>query len=153
TPRRKQSACALLEDSAAGSNARRLPTAFARGRSANCGEQRKRSGALARRGSGVECMMPWRKPVSSKGDESNALNRVLVIQLGTVAEFATALAAAKRIRDAHIGARITLLTTETTRELAEKCPYFDTVEADGRPKEPQAITKLIARVRAAKYDM
>jgi ADP-heptose:LPS heptosyltransferase len=98
-------------------------------------------------------MMPWRKPASSKGDESNAPHRVLVIQLGSVAEFVTALAAAKRIRAAHIGARINLLTTETTRELAEKCPYFDTVEADGKPKEPQAITKLIARIRAAKYDM
>src|SRR5262249_31842304 len=61
--------------------------------------------------------------------------------------------AAKRIRDAHVGARITLLTTEMTRDLAEKCPHFDTVEADGKPKEPQAITKLIARIRAAKYDM
>lgn len=98
-------------------------------------------------------MMPWRKPASSKSDETNAPKRVLVIQLGTVAEFITALAAAKRIRDAHIGARITLLTTETTREIAEKCPYFDTVEADGKPKEPQAITKLIAHIRAAKYDM
>ncbi len=46
-----------------------------------------------------------------------------------------------------------LLTTEATGELAEKCPYFDTVEADGKPKEAQAITKLIARMRAAKYDM
>jgi len=98
-------------------------------------------------------MMPWRKPASSKGDETSAPKRVLVIQLGTPAEFITALAAAKRIRDAHVGARITLLTTETTREIAEKCPYFDTVEANGKPKEPRAITQLIASIRAAKYDM
>ncbi|MBL8538299.1 MAG: glycosyltransferase family 9 protein [Hyphomonadaceae bacterium] len=76
-----------------------------------------------------------------------------MIQLGGLAEFAYALAAAKCIREAHVGARITLLTTEVTRELAEKAPFFDTVEADGKPKEPQAITKLIARIRAAKYDM
>ena len=38
------------------------------------------------------------------------------------------------------------ITTEATRELAEKCPYFDTVEADGKPKEPQAITALIKRL-------
>ena len=94
-------------------------------------------------------MIPWRK--SSKG--GGEIKRVLVIQLGGLAEFIPALAAAKRIRDFHIGAHITLLTTETTHELAKHCPYFDAVEADGKPKEAQAITKLIARVRAAKYDM
>jgi ADP-heptose:LPS heptosyltransferase len=98
-------------------------------------------------------MMPWRKQAASDRHETGAAKRVLVIALGTVAEFVVALAAAKRIRDGYVGARITLLTTETTRELAEKCPYFDTVEADGKPKEPQAITKLIARIRAAKYDV
>ena len=97
-------------------------------------------------------MIPWRKTDSSKG-ETDAAKRVLVIQLGGMAEFVQALAAAKRIREAHLGARITLLTTEATRELAEKAPYFDTVEADGKPTEPQAITKLIARIRGAKYDM
>lgn len=98
-------------------------------------------------------MIPWRKSNSSANDEADAANRVLVIQLGGIAEFVQSLAAAKRIRDAHVGARITLLTTETTKDLAEKCPYFDTVEADGKPKEPQAITALIRRIRAAKYDV
>lgn len=97
--------------------------------------------------------MIWRKASSSRESETNTTKRVLVIQLGGIAEFVQALAAAQRIREHHVGARITLLTTEVTRELAEKCPYFDTVEGDGRPKEPQAITKLIARIRAAKYDM
>jgi ADP-heptose:LPS heptosyltransferase len=96
-------------------------------------------------------MIPWRKPVQQ--NETNAAKRVLVIQLGGLGEFVPALAAAKRIREVHVGAHITLLTTESTHELAAQCPYFDTVEADGRPKEPQAITKLIARIRAAKYDM
>lgn len=95
--------------------------------------------------------MIWRKSASPSEPES--AKRVLVIQLGGVGAFVQALGAAERIRDAHVGARITLLTTETTKELAEKCPYFDTVEADGKPKEPQAITKLIARIRQAKYDM
>ncbi|MGE0597559.1 MAG: glycosyltransferase family 9 protein [Hyphomonadaceae bacterium] len=79
--------------------------------------------------------------------------RVLVIQLGELAEFVQALAVAKAIREHHVGARITLLTTETSKSLAEKCPYFDTIEADGKPKEAQAITQLIGRIRAAKYDM
>lgn len=97
-------------------------------------------------------MIPWRKP-SSSVDEHESAKRVLVIQLGGMGEFVQALAAAKRIREHHFGARITLLTTEETRELAEKSPYFDTVETDGKPKDPQTITKLIARIRAAKYDM
>lgn len=94
-------------------------------------------------------MIPWRK--SSKGGAE--IDRVLVIQLGGLGEFIAALAAAKRIRDFHVGAHITLLTTEATQDLGKQCPYFDAVEADGKPKEPQAITKLIARIRAAKYGM
>ncbi len=121
-------------------------------------------------------MIPWRKP--SKSDTKSA-SRVLVIQLGETAEFVRALAAAKRIREHHMGARITLLARESMRALAEKCPYFDTVESDAPPgatvagtaaamagavvataatgqtgnMEPPALVKLIARIRAAKYDM
>jgi ADP-heptose:LPS heptosyltransferase len=98
-------------------------------------------------------MMPWRKSVSPSKDAQKNAKRVLVIQLGDVAEFVQALAAVKRIREFHVGARITLLTTEALKEFAEKAPYFDTIETDGKPKEPQAITKLIARIRTAKYDM
>ncbi len=95
--------------------------------------------------------MIWRRAPS--GNETKEARTVLVIQLGGLGAFVLSLAAAKRIREAHVGARITLLTTEGNKELAEKAPYFDTVEADGKPTEPQAITKLIARIRAAKYDM
>lgn len=94
-------------------------------------------------------MIPWRR--SSKGGAE--INRVLMIQLGGLSQFLAALAAARRIRDFHVGAHITLLTTEATQDLAKHCPYFDAVEADGKPKEPQAITKLIGRIRGAKYDM
>ena len=95
---------------------------------------------------------PPKKTVDTKVAIKNA-EHVLVIQLGDMASFVQSLAPAKRIRDFHMGVRIALLTTEATRELAEKCPYFDTVEADGKPTEAQAITKLIARIRTAKYDM
>lgn len=96
--------------------------------------------------------MIWRKPaVQTEGDAG--AKRVLVIQFGGIASFVQALAAAKRIRSEHVGARITLLTTDATKDLAEKSPYFDTVEADGKPTEPQAITALIKRLRGAKYDM
>ena len=99
---------------------------------------------------------PKRNPPKSKVETTAAVKNaqhVLMIQLGGMEAFVQALAAAKRIRDFHVGARIALLTTEATRELAEKCPYFDTVEADGKPTEAQAITKLIARIRVSKYDM
>jgi len=56
------------------------------------------------------------------------------------------------IRDYHVRARITLLTTEPFKEFAGACPYFDVVECDGRPRDPQDVAKLIARVRAARYD-
>jgi ADP-heptose:LPS heptosyltransferase len=96
--------------------------------------------------------MIWRKPAAETDGDTSA-KRLLVIQLGGVTAFLQALAGAKRIREHHVGARITLLTTDTTKELAEKAPYFDTVEADGKPTEPQAITTLIKRLRGAKYDM
>lgn len=96
--------------------------------------------------------MIWRKPAAEAEGDTSA-KRVLVIQLGGISTFIQALAAAKRIREEHVGARITLLTTEATKELAEKAPYFDAVEADGKPTEPQAITNLIKRLRAAKYDV
>lgn len=96
--------------------------------------------------------MIWRKPAAAPDGEATA-KRVLVIHLGGVAAFVQGLAAAQRIREHHVGARITLLTTEATKDLAEKAPYFDTVEADGRPTEPQAITALIKRLRGAKYEM
>ena len=96
--------------------------------------------------------MIWRKPAAQAEADTGA-KHVLVIQLGGVSTFIQALAAAKRIREEHVGARITLLTTEATKELAEKAPYFDAVEADGKPTEPQAITNLIKRLRGAKYDM
>ncbi len=97
--------------------------------------------------------MIWRKPAAASPSDIAAAKTVLVIQLGGLAAFVQALAAAKRIREFHVGAHINLLATEEMKELAAKCPYFDTVEADGKPKEAQAITQLIARIRAAKYDM
>lgn len=95
-------------------------------------------------------MIPWRKSAHS-GDAGP--KRVLIIQLGGLAQFVQALAPARAIREAHVGAHITLLTTEMTQALAAQCPYFDKVEADGKPKEPQAITALIKRLRGAKFDM
>lgn len=95
----------------------------------------------------------WRKSDAHKRNAPKSAKRILVIAIGGLTEFVAVLAAAKIIRDYHVGARITLLTVEPLRELAEKCPYFDLVEADGKPTEPQATTQLITRLRRAKYDM
>jgi ADP-heptose:LPS heptosyltransferase len=77
---------------------------------------------------------------------------ILVIKLGALGDFIQSLAAARLIRAHHVGARITLLTTEPFKAFAEKCPYFDVVEADGRPREAAATAQLLARIRAARYD-
>ena len=95
----------------------------------------------------------WRKTSAPDGRAPKAAKRILVIALGDLTEFVQDLAAAQLIRDYHVGARITLLTVEPLKALAEKCPYFDVVEADGKPREPQATTQLITRLRGAKYDM
>lgn len=78
--------------------------------------------------------------------------KVLVIKLGALGDFIQALAAARVIRDYHVGARITLLTTEPFKDFARACPYFDVVESDGRPRDPQDVARLLARIRAARYD-
>lgn len=88
----------------------------------------------------------WRPaPVNAK--------RVLVIRLGALGDVVQSMAAAKAIREYHVGARITFLTTEPFKAWGEECPFFDIVEDDGRPRDAQATAQLIARIRAAKYDM
>ena len=78
---------------------------------------------------------------------------VLVILLGDLGYFIQALAAVRLIREHHFGARITLLTTEPFKAFAEKCPYFDVIQADGKPSEPRDIARLIGRIRSAKFDI
>jgi ADP-heptose:LPS heptosyltransferase len=94
--------------------------------------------------------------VNTEDKKSAALKRaknVLVIKFGSSASFVQSLAAAAVIREFHMGARVSLLTIDQHKALAEKAPYFDRVEADGKPREPQATAQLISRIRAAKYDL
>lgn len=97
--------------------------------------------------------MIWRKSASSTDGAPGAVKRVLVIQFGSYGAFVQSLAAAKRIRDAHVGAHITLLTVDTNKELGELAPYFDEVQPDGVTSRPEEATKLVARLRGAKYDI
>jgi len=80
------------------------------------------------------------------------ITKVLVIKLGALGDFVLALAAMQRIRLAHPGARITLLTTPPFEALAQASGYFDAVETDGRPEAFGEWTTMIGRIRAARYD-
>jgi ADP-heptose:LPS heptosyltransferase len=114
-------------------------------------------------------MISWSKSAAQAKAAPKAAKRVLVIKFGELADFVQALAAAKVIRDYHVGARITLLTTEALKPLAEKCPYFDVVETEGviatgtsaaemvasagGTIEPPKLVQIINRIRAGKYEM
>jgi ADP-heptose:LPS heptosyltransferase len=80
------------------------------------------------------------------------VRNILVIKLSALGDFILALAAMKRIREAHPGARITLLTTPPFETLAKACPYVDAVETDGRPSGLGDWLRLLTRLRRAKYD-
>jgi ADP-heptose:LPS heptosyltransferase len=83
---------------------------------------------------------------------SKEIKKVLVIKLGALGDFVLALAAMKKIREAHPRARITLLTTPPFEALARLSPYFNAVEVDGRPSDAGDLFKMLGRIRKAKYD-
>lgn len=78
--------------------------------------------------------------------------KVLVIKLSAIGDFVLAMPAFERIRAAHRGASITLLTTPPFEALARSSPFFDSVETDGRPKRLGGWLALVSRLRAARYD-
>lgn len=90
---------------------------------------------------------------TSPPNPGDTLKRVLVIKLGAMGDFVQALGAMRVVRATHPSARITLLTTEPFEAFAKACPYFDIVEADGRPKDFKGKADLIRRLRTAGYDM
>lgn len=83
---------------------------------------------------------------------SKEIKKVLVIKLGALGDFVLALAAMKKIREAHPKAKITLLTTPPFEALAKLSPYFNTVETDGRPDDFGDLTRMLGRLRKARYD-
>jgi ADP-heptose:LPS heptosyltransferase len=80
------------------------------------------------------------------------VEKILVIKLSALGDFVLALAAMKKIREAHRKAHITLLTTPPFEALAKICPYFNAVETDGRPETFAQWMALRKRLRAAGYD-
>jgi ADP-heptose:LPS heptosyltransferase len=80
------------------------------------------------------------------------IKKILVIKLSALGDFVLALAAMKKIRQAHRRAHITLLTTPPFEALAKACPYFNAVEVDGKPEGLGAWLALRRRLKAARYD-
>ena len=78
---------------------------------------------------------------------------VLVIKLSALGDVVQAFPAFDRIRAAHRGAHITLLTTAPYAGLAAAGPWFDAVEADGRPANLAEVLALIRRMRRRRYDV
>ncbi len=77
--------------------------------------------------------------------------RILVIKLSALGDVILAMAAFARIRAAHPDAHITLLTTPPYEDIARESPWFDEVEADGRPRDLAGFFTLIGRLRRARY--
>ena len=80
------------------------------------------------------------------------VQKILVIKLGALGDFVLALAAMKKIRQAHPKAHISLLTTPPFEGLAKASPYFNAVFTDGRPVGFSAWMALRRRLRAAAYN-
>ena len=78
--------------------------------------------------------------------------RILVIKLSALGDVVQAFPAFDRIRAAHPDAHITLLTTPSYAALAAAGPWFDAVEADGRPRSLAGTLALIGRMRQLKPD-
>jgi ADP-heptose:LPS heptosyltransferase len=80
------------------------------------------------------------------------IEKILIIKLSALGDFVLALAAMRKIREAHRKAHITLLTTPPFEGLAKICPYVNAVETDGRPQSFGQWMALRRRLRAAGYD-
>jgi ADP-heptose:LPS heptosyltransferase len=80
------------------------------------------------------------------------VERILVIKLSALGDFVLALAAMKKIRQAHLKAHITLLTTPPFEGLAKICPYFNAVDTGGRPESFAEWMALRRRIKDVGYD-
>jgi ADP-heptose:LPS heptosyltransferase len=81
-----------------------------------------------------------------------SVQRILVIKLSALGDFVLALAAMKKIREAHPKAHITLLTTPPFEALAKACPYFNAVDTGGRPHGLSEWLDLRRRLKTANFE-
>jgi ADP-heptose:LPS heptosyltransferase len=80
------------------------------------------------------------------------VQKILVIKLSALGDFVLALAAMKKVRQAHPKAHITLLTTPPFEALAKASPYFNAIWTDGRPEGFAQWIALRKRLRAAHFN-
>jgi len=80
--------------------------------------------------------------------------QILVIKLSALGDVVLALGPFAAIRDAHLDARITLLTTAAYADLMRASPYFDEVWLDDRPLpwQPRRWIELRRRLRCGRFD-
>lgn len=93
------------------------------------------------------------RTVNGVANPGATAKRVLVIKLSALGDFVLALGAIRTVREVHPAARITLLTTPPYENFAERCPYVDIVETDGRPDGIGPTRELLKRIRKEKYDI
>ena len=82
----------------------------------------------------------------------HGVEKILVIKLSALGDFVLALAAMKKIREAHRKAHITILTTPPFEGLAKACPWFNAVWTDGRPETFGQWMALRKKLRGARFD-
>ena len=80
------------------------------------------------------------------------VSRILVIKLGTIGEFVLSLPAMKRIRDAHLNADVTLLTTPRFEQIAKSSRYFNHVTPEGEGGGFGHTWRVIRWIRKMKFD-
>ena len=80
--------------------------------------------------------------------------RILVVKLGALGDIVLATGPFAAIRDAHLGAHITLLTAAPYAKFLGQSPYFDDVWIDDRPPwwKPSAWLDLRRRLRGGAFD-
>src|ERR1700753_878899 len=102
----------------------------------------------------MRCAPRRSRPTSASWEPAmprREIQRILVIKLSALGDFVLALAAMKKIRQAHPKAHITLLTTPPFEALANASPYFNAVFTDGRPEGFTQWMILRRRLRAANF--
>ncbi len=80
------------------------------------------------------------------------MTRILVIKLAALGDVVQAFPAFHRIRAAHPGAELTLLTTPPYASLAGASGVFDRIETDGRPGSMRRTVAMLRRLRRTGYD-
>ncbi|CAN5164505.1 glycosyltransferase family 9 protein [soil metagenome] len=80
------------------------------------------------------------------------MERILVIKLSALGDFGLATGPMRRIREAHPGAHVTLLTTPPYAPLGEALGLFDAVWAEGRERSLGAWLRLARRLRGGRFN-